>query len=99
MRVVHIIDDWDMRMVHRLRSHPKARSLQKGECLMAFNRAITIARIVDCNGGVLQIWSRPGRQFDYDECLLLVKSGWDVDLRKGASTRSSISRIRVLKAA
>lgn len=64
VRVRHVVKDWDMRRKHALREGAKANGLKRGQCIVAFNRALTMARIIDCEGGVHDYYADQGVVYD-----------------------------------
>lgn len=91
VKIVHVIEEWDMRARHKLRRMKKARELKLGEAILALNRRQTMFRIVDSQGGVhdyyqtaamernREVWSASGIQ-------VIVKRGFRVQLNVGAMT-------------
>ncbi|KKL50127.1 hypothetical protein LCGC14_2308620 [marine sediment metagenome] len=58
--VVKLVEGWDMRGIHKLRLSRGAKALEPRTCIVAFNRAETIAMIVDANGGVYHSYEPDG---------------------------------------
>ncbi len=76
-----------MRGVHKLRKHRKAKKLKSGDCIVAFNKASTMARIIDWKGGVHTYYAEPRQVFDLDALKRLVGSGFGVVLEPGITVR------------
>ena len=51
IKVVHVERGWDMRRKHDLREGLHAQRLKRGQCLVAFNVARTMARVIDSEWG------------------------------------------------
>ena len=58
--VVKVVERWDMRSRHKLREGRAALALRARQCIVAFNKAETIAMIVDSNGGVYYAYEPDG---------------------------------------
>lgn len=71
----------DMRGIHKLRE--KHKHLTNGSCLIAFNTAQTIARIIDWKGGVHTYYCEDGHIFDLDTLSILVKQAFFIELVPG----------------
>lgn len=95
VKIVHVIEEWDMRARHKLRRMKKARELKSGEAILALNRAQTMFRIIDSEGGVhdyyqtaameknREVWSPSGIR-------TIVALGLRVKLNVGALTRGEV---------
>ena len=83
VRVVHVTKAWDMRKKHALREGLRAARLKRGQCLVAYNKALTMARIIDCEGGVHDYYADPGELFDHDSLVRRMKRAFNVDLDVG----------------
>ena len=94
VKITRIVLNWDMRQRHKIRTGRAARSLKKGEVLVAFNRAQTMARIIDCVGAVHDYYCSDGR-FDVNGLRKMVKDGIFLELRVGQSEKSAMSRLEL----
>lgn len=83
VKVVHVVKDWDMRVRHRLRDGRRGSSLKRGQCLVAFNRAKNMARIIDAVGAVHDYYADKGEEYDLDLLAKHLKAGLFVDLQVG----------------
>jgi hypothetical protein len=97
VRITSIVDDWSMNKIHALRDDSRAAALKRGEALVAFNRRLTIARIIDCTGAVHTYYAEPKTVFDIETLSGLVDRGFWMKLSVGARARR-IAR-KILKAA
>lgn len=97
LRILKIVEKWDMRGVHKLRNDRRAKSLKRGQCLIAFNKAMTIGRIIDPAGGVHTYYADKDRKeiFDIDRLSALVHEGFWVELRVGKSVAKKAADLRV----
>ena len=93
VRVVHVEADWDMRIRHKLRIGNRARRLKARECFVAFNRALTIARIIDSELGTHDYYTVQGEVFDLELLQAKIKGGLDVDLEVGRHQRKKAARL------
>lgn len=96
VHIVRIVEEWDMREKHRLREGRNAKRLHAGEVLLAFNRALDMARFIDCEGGVHDYYADDRVRFDVDELRRMIHRGFHVDLEVG---RSEIARAHELSIA
>jgi hypothetical protein len=94
LRITNIIERWDMRGVHKLRTGRPARSLKRGQCLIAFNKAMTIGRIIDEAGGVHTYYAEPRESFDIDSLSALVHRGFWIELRVGQTARAKAAELK-----
>ena len=94
LRIVSIIENWDMRGVHKLRTGREATALSRGQCLVAFNKAMTIGRIVDVAGGIHTYYTEPKEIFDIDSLSARVTRGFWVALRVGKATQQAARKLR-----
>ncbi len=81
IRVVHIENGWDMRRKHDLREGLHAQRLKPGQCLVAFNVAQTMARVIDSEWGVHDYYEDRG--FNLERLAEMIKAGFYVDLDIG----------------
>ena len=86
VKVVHVESEWDMRKKHALRESRKANRLTRGQCLVAFNGALTMARIIDSEGGVHDYYADRGVKFDLAVLKEMIQQGFAVDLDVGKTT-------------
>jgi len=90
VRITKIIENQDMRGIHKLRS----RKVKKGECLIAFNNNRTIGRIIDCAGGVHTYYTEPGLTFDLDSLRDMVYDAFYIDIHVGAIMKKKARHLR-----
>lgn len=95
IRVAEIIEKWDMRSVHKLRNHNKSKSLNALSCVVAFNKAQSIARIIDWKGGVHTYYAAKDQVFDLVTLRELVKVAFYVDLEPGANAKRRASELMI----
>ncbi len=79
--MVHVIKGWDMRRVHDLREGLHAQRLKRGQCIVAFNVARTMARIIDCEWGVHNYYESAG--FNLQRLSEMMQRGFYVTLDVG----------------
>ncbi len=65
VRVTQIKENWDMRSTHPMRALGK-RGLKPGEVSLFLNKRRTIAKLVDCEGGLYQHWCEATERFDLE---------------------------------
>jgi len=82
-RMVHLIENQDMRTKHDLLQGKKARSLKRGQCLVALNSAQTIARVVDYVGGLHEYHAVEGERFSLARITDLMRQGIGLELAVG----------------
>lgn len=83
VKVVHVIQDWDMRVRHKLRDGRKGSSLKRGQCLVAFNRSRNMARIIDAVGAVHDYYADKGEEYDLELLAKHLQAGLYVELQIG----------------
>ncbi len=93
LRIDVIVERWDMRGVHKLRKDRRALALKSGTCLVAFNKALTIGRIIDYAGGIHTYYAEPKEIFDTTSLSELLQDGFFIDLRLGQKTQQQASRL------
>ena len=98
IRITAIVDEWSMNRIHALREDKRARRLQTGEALVAFNKKLTIARFIDCTGAVHTYYSDPHEVFDLATLSHLVESGFWVELEVGRQVRKKAAKLHLLAA-
>ena len=91
VKVMKIVQDQDMRGVHKFRN--KYKRLDPGSCIIGFNRAQTMARIIDWKGGVHTYYCEKGHIFDLDTLQVMVRSAFYVDLQPGATAVVQAERL------
>lgn len=91
VRITSIIQDQDMRGVHKLRRRHK--NLKAGSCFIAFNRSQTMARIIDWKGGVHTYYCEGGHIFDMDSLAVLVKAAFYIELTPGATAEVQATQL------
>lgn len=96
LRITRIIETWDMRRRHKLRHKPSAKNLRAGEVLLAFNARQTIARFIDCQGGVHDYYAAKGEMFDVNTLAREVSLGLSVELVVGQSEREKADALRLV---
>ena len=93
LAVKRIIEEWDMRSRTSLRELLVTRRLKKGECVVAFNRKMTIARILintqseDAEVGTLEYYASEGYEFDMDVLRNIVSDGTDITIAESRTRR------------
>ena len=95
LRVTKLLTDWDMRERHKLREGRASNKLSKGECVVAFNRSRTQARMIDSAGGIHDYYTDPGDEFDLGMLGEMMKAGIFVEFAVGRSERRKASHLRV----
>lgn len=85
--IVQVVADWDMRRKHDLRESLRARNLRPGEIIVAVNRALDMARIIDCEGGCLDRYADEGTEFDLEQIRDQMRRAYDIDIDAGAHER------------
>lgn len=96
LRITKIFESWDMRKRHALRRKPSALNLKGGEVLLAFNARQTIARFIDCQGGVHDYYADKREMFDVTQLTQLVRAGLAVDLTVGTSEREKAQQLELV---
>lgn len=100
LKIVQVVRGWDMRKVHELRESIRARALQPGQCIVAVNNALDMARIIDCEGGVTNRYADVGEEFDLAGIAAQMQRGLGVDMDTGRHERPRVtSRGRLREAA
>lgn len=80
IEVVKYLEEHDMRFRIDDRDLARKHKLQRGQCILALNTRTTMARIIDCNGG-LHDWAAPqGEYFDAQSIRDLVWHGLFLEL-------------------
>lgn len=87
VRIDDIVEKWDMRGVHKLRERVALRKLKQGSCIVAFNKAQSIARIVDWKGGVHTFYCEKNEFFDLTSLKAFVKAAFYVEIEPGANAK------------
>lgn len=87
VRVVHVVHGWDMRQKHILREGRWARALKPGQCLLAFNRRLDMARLIDCEGGVHDWYADQGEEFDLEGVAARMQRAFYVEMDVGQHER------------
>ena len=95
VRIISIVDEWSMNRIHALRDDSRAIALKRGEALVAFNRKMTIARIIDCVGGVHTYYAEPKTVFDIQTLSDLVDRGFWMQLTVGAKARGKAKKLKI----
>lgn len=69
VRIKKLMVDADMRRTRSLILDNRVpwKSLRQGEVILMINRAGTLARFIDCHGGVYSHWADPGEVFDVND--------------------------------
>lgn len=86
LRIDKIFTAWDMRARWELRNHRSAQKLQRGHCIVAFNRSETIARIITKSrpeGAEHNYYAPVGSKFDLDLLSDMMEHGIGVELKNG----------------
>lgn len=84
LEVTGVTWEWDMRSKLKLLNSTRAKRLRPGECFIAFNRSLSIARVVNGYGEMLEIRSAEGVEFDPEIAISRVFNGWTLELGAGA---------------
>jgi hypothetical protein len=95
VRITSIIDNWSMNRIHALRDQDRATALKRGEALVAFNRKMTIARVIDCVGGVHTYYAEPKTIFDMQTLSDMVERGFWMELTVGAKARKTAKKLKL----
>lgn len=95
LRVAKLMTEWDMRERHKLRESRASNGLAHGECVVAFNRARTQARVIDCAGGIHDYYTDPGDEFDLKSLSELMLEGIFIEFAIGKSERRKASHLRI----
>ena len=86
--IVQLVPGWDMRRKHDLRESIRARSLRPGEIIVAVNRALNMARIIDSEGGCLDRYpTYEGEEFDLEGIAEQMRAAYDIDIDAGRHER------------
>ena len=96
MKMVAILDNYNMSGWHKLRNSKQARELTRGQCLVAFNRKMTIGRIIDSAGGVHTWYAPPKEVFDLAKLSAMIQQGFWIDLRVAASVRQKATDMKLV---
>lgn len=69
VRIKKLMVDADMRRTRSLILDNRVswKSLRQGEVILMINRAGTLARMIDCHGGIYSHWADPGEVFDVND--------------------------------
>lgn len=95
LRVAKLVADWDMRERHKLREGRASNNLARGECVVAFNRTRTQARMIDSEGGIHDYYTDPGEEFDLGVLSEMMKAGVGLEFAIGRSERRKASGLRI----
>ena len=95
VRITSIVESWSMNKIHALREDSRAIALKRGEALVAFNRKNTIARVIDCIGGVHTYYAEPKTIFDMQTLSDMVERGFWIELTVGAKARKTAKRLKL----
>lgn len=79
LAIVRVVDGWDMRIRHALRDKAM-KGLKYGQCFVALNGRHTIARIIDCVGGVHDFYADAGMRFDLQTVSQMMTQGMKLKL-------------------
>ncbi len=97
--VKHVRMDWDMRSIHPMRQLG-AKGLREGEVSLFVNKRCTIAKLVDCVGGLYQHWCEKGEVFDMAVIRDRVKVlGLQLQVVSTKQVRGKVERLRKKKVA
>lgn len=94
LAVKTLVEGWDMRGIHKLRKSKDARALRPGQCLLAFNKAYTIGRLIDHVGGIHTYYAPPKEIFDMAAISKLVAAGFHVSIVRAAAKKSRSDRLK-----
>ncbi len=97
--VKRIITDWDCRRIRALQVIGDRNKLKAREVILAFNRALTMARVVDGRGSILTVYADRGHVFDVDTLLDDTEESFGISLRLSRLGKVVPFRARVLKVA
>ena len=95
IKVVHVIRGWDMRRKHDLREGLHAQRLKRGQCIVAFNVALTMARVIDSEWGVHDYYEDAG--FNLERLGEMMERGFYVQLDVGR--HEAVEEVTELRAA
>jgi hypothetical protein len=84
VKVMTVLRGWDMRARHKAR-HQWMKRLRAGQCVVLFNGALTIARIIDAAGGVHDYYTAEREKFDEGSLYNMVERGLHLSLAVGKS--------------
>lgn len=90
-KVVHVQDGWNMSFTHELRTSPRAEKLKSGECIVAINVAETIARVIDCEGGVHNYYAPEGVKFDVKTLSDMMLRGIGIELEVAPKRKAMVA--------
>ncbi len=79
--VKRIVTDWDCRRIRALQAIGERNRLKPREVVLAFNRSLTMARLVDASGSILTVYSDDGNVFDVDTLLAAQEETFGITLR------------------
>ena len=79
--VKRVITDWDCRRIRALQAVGDRNRLKAREVVLAFNRALTMARLVDAAGSILTVYADAGLVFDVDTLLAAQEETFGITLR------------------
>lgn len=85
--IVQLVPGWDMRRKHDLRESLRARNLRPGEIIVAINRALDMARIIDCEGGCMDRYAYEGEEFDLERIAEQMRGAYAIDIDAGQHER------------
>ena len=84
MMVRDVVWEWNMRYKLLLFEHQAMQGLRHGQCVMAFNKALTLCRVVNGNGDMIELRTDRQHQFDQEAIIRRMAGGWNVQLQVGA---------------
>lgn len=103
LTVAAVKSDHNMTYRHELRSSPQAQRLKPGQCFVAFNSLLTIARIIDFMGGIHDYYAPDGEQFDTQMLSNMMQKGigveFTIDKKKAKQLESRDGAGEISKAA
>ena len=79
--VKRIITDWDCRRIRALQAVGDRNKLKGREVVLAFNKALTMARVVDSRGSFLTVYADYGHVFDVETLLDANEESFGISLR------------------
>lgn len=79
LAIVRVIDGWDMRRRHKLREK-SMKGLKYGQCVVALNGRHSMARVIDCVGGVHDYYADDGMRFDMQTVSQMMTQGLKLKL-------------------
>ena len=96
VKIVKIIEGWHMAMRHKLRESLAAQRLKSGEVIVAFNNNFSMARFIDCEGGIHDYYADRGTMFDVDILSEWVSNAIGLQLSVGKTEAVHAANLRLV---